>query len=138
MNRKDYALEVIYGTSRGQDTYGWNIVSLRDNWEHKKRYRTCGGGYDMLGTVFAYWLQENYMDRIKAKLKPIDYDVENTDRQVREYGFFKKGESYWLDGACGFDCLKSIAIKVGLEVRSNYNQRRKCTDYIFVRDTLAE
>lgn len=46
-------LYVTWGTSRGADTYGYTTCSLRDR-SGKKYASTCGGGYDMFGTVLAH------------------------------------------------------------------------------------
>lgn len=57
-----HTLIITYGTSRGRDTYGYTLVTLREN--GTKKASTCGGGYDMRGTVFADWLQQVYQERL--------------------------------------------------------------------------
>ncbi len=68
-------LVVKWTISKGRDTYGWNIVTLIDG---KDKYKTNGGGYDMMGTVFAQWLWKNYSDKIIETIK---------DRKEKFYGF---------------------------------------------------
>ena len=45
-----------YGTSRGRDTYGYNIVTLTSSAQGKK-FRCMGGGYDMHGQVLGEYVQ---------------------------------------------------------------------------------
>lgn len=58
-------LDLSWSTSRGRDTYGWNICRLDDT-STGKRYRCNGGGYDMAGTVFADWMQATYQQELRA------------------------------------------------------------------------
>lgn len=144
MKRTDYTLEIRWTVSRGRETEGWNICTLQDTWDSKSKHKTCGGGYDMQGTVFAKWLEANFLDRIKAACKPISYDLHDEEYRKQNsdgscsYGFFTRNGKYWLDGACGFDCMRTIAKMAGLEVKTHWNERKKITDFIFVTDTLRE
>jgi rubredoxin len=62
-------IEIIWGTSRGRNTYGYTTCTLREN---GKRIAACnGGGYDMRGTVLGNWLTYAYRDRLLA-LRPQD------------------------------------------------------------------
>jgi hypothetical protein len=103
-------LELKYTTSKGRETYGWNIVSLIDG---DKRFKTCGGGYDMIGTVLADWLQANYYDKL-LPLNPLEY-----------YGIFKTYDrkGIRLDGACGLDCIQKIAKAIGVSVQTVYKPK---------------
>ena len=56
-------LAVRWSTSRGRDTYGYNICSVTDQ-ATSKRYSCNGGGYDMLGTSFGEWLTETYQNAL--------------------------------------------------------------------------
>jgi hypothetical protein len=104
-------LEIRYTTSKARDTCGWNVVTLIDG---NKRYQTCGGGYDMIGTVFGDWLQANFYDKLKA-LNPSEY-----------YGLFRSKqykpeyEKLWLDGGCGLSSITTIAEAIGLNVKTIY------------------
>ncbi len=57
-------LSLSWGTSRGRETYGYNIARLVDT-STGKRFRCTGGGYDMQGTVFGEWLQETYQPALQ-------------------------------------------------------------------------
>jgi hypothetical protein len=119
MNEK--TLTIKWTTSRGRETQGYNICTV---WDGDKAYRCSGGGYDMLGTSFAYWLQANYMPRIIERLKP------HEDRQDEWYGFFKRGDKYFLDGACGISSIEKIAKDIGLRIQIICNRKGHRTHMI--------
>tara|TARA_R110000868_G_scaffold171824_4_gene407616 strand:+ start:260 stop:700 length:441 start_codon:yes stop_codon:yes gene_type:complete len=117
-------LSFKYTTSKGRDTYGYNIVTLYAN--GNKVARTCGGGYDMRGTVLANYIKDNYLERLKT-LKgnhgSLDdgsvfyglmfYNAINNKRQKT----YDNGCLISLDGACGENAIVRIseAIDVHLE-----------------------
>lgn len=108
-------------TSRGRDTYGYNLVSLEDTSTGKK-YRTCGGGYDMLGTVLGKWLKDSkYWDNIC--LLPTQHG--SSDPNKGYYGLTNYGGKRGIDGACGFSCMVNIARAVGLDVQTVYSRDKK-------------
>ena len=52
------ALKFKYTTSKGRDSYGYNICSL---WvDGEKQASTCGGGYDMKGTALGNWMARKF------------------------------------------------------------------------------
>lgn len=111
-------LKLKHSVSRASDTYGYNIIKLADC---DKDYKTVGGGYDMIGTVFGMWLSDKYMDRIKENVIPTvysDVDGKRVITQSDTYGFFKHEQegTYWLDGGCGMESMIRIAEKIGLIV----------------------
>lgn len=101
-------LIIKWTISKGRDTYGYNICTL---WDGDKAYRCNGGGYDMLGTVFANWLFANYKESIINACKPATQTDKGYDGF---YGFFHRNDNYYLDGACGFSCMELIAKAIGL------------------------
>lgn len=117
------SLEITWTISKARETYGWNRVTLHD---HGKKYATCGGGYDMLGTVFADWLMSNYRDKI----------IQLTSHQDGGfYGLNRYSTGAWhLDGGCGLDCVKTIANAIGLDVQSIWNERKKTTTHFIVME----
>lgn len=107
--------EIRWTVSRGRDTYGYNICSLWIN--GKKAYSCNGGGYDMVGTCFGEWLQDNALDEIK-KLSTVDFygisfycQAENKRHQT-----YQDGDSVTLDGACGFSSMQRIATACGYTI----------------------
>lgn len=118
-------LTITYGTSRGAETYGYGLVTLREN--GKKKASACGGGYDMRGTVFANWLEIEYQAQLRNKLRHKTryiYREGGDGFKAREgkntlYGstlYADTGEVK-LDGGCGFDSIRRIAEAIGLSVR---------------------
>lgn len=112
-------LKIKFSVSRGRETYGWNIISL---WDKGTKYSTCGGGYDMTGSVFGQWLTANYLEEIISKLKPHE--------EGGLYGFHRYKDKYRLDGACGLDSMITIAKAIGLGVQCCYH--KNCIDSIIV------
>jgi hypothetical protein len=125
-------LKLSWTTSRGADTYGWNICRLDDN-RTGKRYKTMGGGYDMIGKVLGDWLQDNYQEQLKRLIPASIWDVD-----AKQFYDVRTSESYYglshnnssgsvlrasLDGACGRECMIRIAKAVGLEVDYELNRR---------------
>lgn len=123
-------LVLSWATSKGRDTYGYNICRLDDR-NNGKRYRTIGGGYDMMGTVFGEWLQENYqneLQNIKARAHYIS-DENGTQANPRPDSFYgmrwKSDNTVSLDGDCGIESMIKIAEAIGLEVERNYINKGK-------------
>lgn len=131
-----HTLTVSRSTSRGRDTYGYAIVSVQDS-QTGKRYRTCGGGYDMLGTAFGEWLASAHQERLKGigHLAGSYYSKAGGYQSHRnEYGNPARGYYYGmtrnddtgritLDGACGLRCMLDIASAIGLTVETANNRR---------------
>ena len=57
-----YILKYGYGTSKGRDSYGYNIVRLKV--DDIIASRTCGGGYDMRGTVLGDWIASEFKEEL--------------------------------------------------------------------------
>jgi hypothetical protein len=127
-------LSITWAVSRGRDTYGYNICRLDDR-NNGKRYRTNGGGYDMIGTVFGDWLADNYQDRLKHITPHSIWDSENKKPvncesvPNRSYGctHYIDGKGYFLkavlDGACGINSMIKLAEDIGLEVQWESNRK---------------
>lgn len=115
-------LKFKYTTSRGQETYGYNICSLYV--DGKKRYSTCGGGYDMKGTVLGQYMKANFFEDIKK----LSGNTGSMDDGTGHYGLlyykdidgkrtsiknYEDGAVMYLDGACGFRSMESILYAIG-------------------------
>lgn len=151
-------LTLSWSTSKGRDTHGYNICRLdtpqhridyKDaNWAFKpaRRFSCMGGGYDMVGTVFADWLEDRYQDRLlKIKHRIACHILEGGKRAQTDSGlyggtYFTAGEHSCgneyvsLDGACGFRSIETIAAAIGVSATRNSNARGKLigimiTDY---------
>ena len=123
-------LEFKWSVSRGRDTYGYNIVSIWENGE--KVATTCGGGYDMKGTVFGQWLQDNYQDKLMNIPKhtyPLNgseakgyygltfYDAEGALSATRK----PESVGVRLNGMCGIGSMSIIAEAIGLRLTSSWS-----------------
>lgn len=123
-------LDLKWTVSRGRDTYGYNIATLTDR-NTSKRYRTCGGGYDMTGTVFGQWLTETHQERL-LKLKPesVPYTGSRTQHPTL-YGLFFKTDTgaAYCDGGCGIESMLRIAETIGLSVEKTHTKRGRCDGF---------
>ena len=144
MSEQATVLSVSWGVSRGRDTYGYNICRLDDQ-ATGKRYRCMGGGYDMVGTVFGDWLQDRYQDRLR-EISPEAYYVYNVENEGQElttnrdglYGMYRYEDgSVRLDGGCGLEAMRQIAIALGLELQRTHDRRGNTTGWV-VTDARGE
>lgn len=129
-NYESTTLEFKRSTSRGRDTYGYNIVTLYA--DGVKVARCMGGGYDMKGTVLGDYIQDRFQTELLAIRKRANYAF----RKNGEPKLFKTHnlnalygmtfyESYRdekghgvrpnvvLDGACGWDSMIRILEAIG-------------------------
>lgn len=118
-------LVLSWSISKGASTFGYNICRLDDR-NNGHRFRTVGGGYDMIGTVFGQWLETYYQKElleIKNKADRI-YDSGLCDNTVTDsfYGmtYNVKSNTVSLDGACGIESMMRIADAIGLDVQRDY------------------
>lgn len=115
MNVQTNFLSITWSTSRGRDTYGYNICRL-DSSNTGRRYRCNGGGYDMVGTVVADWLCAEHQTRLTAL----------HNRRASEHG------------ACGIESVRQIAEAVGISMSSVVNRRGHVTGYMVTDYGSAE
>lgn len=136
MNR---TLSMTVGTSRGQDTYGYTIVTLIDGLTGEK-FRAMGGGYDMRGTVLGEWfthclktntfLRQAFAKGVAKMLKeyPEDrlYGLNMKTRKGTE-GWVKArlnreilNSEFHLDGACGTNLIEEFIKCTGLNIKGQY------------------
>ena len=109
-------LVLSWSVSKGRDTYGYNICRLDDR-NNGKRYRTMGGGYDMIGTVFGDWLETCYQEELMQIKDQSDrfYNERHYLNDNSEKGTFygmtynKVKDCVSLDGACGIESIIRIA-----------------------------
>lgn len=123
-------LHFKWTTSRGRDTYGYNICTLLVDGE--KVGKTCGGGYDMQGTVLAQWLQNEYQQQLQEHFKKEMSEV--TYKDYAAYSGYKSINGFYgaqisgpegkplritLDGGCGFNSIEHIANAIGIFLKWN-------------------
>ena len=143
-------LRIGHGTSRGRDTYGYNIVSLTDemSWP-TRRFRCMGGGYDMIGTVLAEWMTETHQDKL-LPLADRAYYVSGTEPGVTVsddpdafYGMwrYEYGNAVpiapirvALDGGCGVESIQRIIKAAGLALTRTHDKRGNTTGWLVAGD----
>jgi hypothetical protein len=129
-------LTLSWSTSRGRDTYGYNICKLTT--PGGKTYKTMGGGYDMVGTVLADWLCDVHQDRLRGLSERAYYDYKGNPEpgaDVRRdglYGLVRAGSGVMrVDGACGVDSVVRIAEAAGVRIkRASWDKRGNTTAYL--------
>jgi hypothetical protein len=133
-------LTVTWSVSRGRETYGYNICRL-DDYDTGQRYRALGGGYDIVGTVFADWLTECYQPRLVEISERASSVWCNGSRQHRDsadalYGmtFNETSKRVLLDGACGLGSVFRVAEAIGLTVQATASRRGRTTGFA-INDT---
>jgi len=138
------ALRIKYTISRGRDTYGYNLVTLYV--DGKKHNRTCGGGYDMTGTVLGEYLTQEYPDRLKEL--PANYGSLDTKDGFYGLGFYSKtenkrhntyqdGDSVYVDGACGQNAVKEITKAIGLDLEYSHGFSTKDVTAYYLTDNRS-
>jgi hypothetical protein len=127
MNNPKYThLSLSWSVSRGKDTYGYNICRLDDS-NTGKRFKCSGGGYDMVGTVFAQWLMDTYPIELCGLNIHANHFVSKTEGSVsnpngKYYAarYYVDENRMYIDGACGLDSILEIAKAIGLDVQREY------------------
>ena len=121
-------LALKWTLSRAAETYGYNVVTLTGS---RRSFRTVGGGYDMVGSVFAQWLACAYPERLAA-IADRAHNVHTPGRSGHErsdvpasvslYGLTRTAgtSAVHLDGGCGLESMRAIAQAIGVEVQSVY------------------
>lgn len=128
-----HRLELYVSTSRGQDTYGWTIVGLVD--ENGTRFRTCGGGYDMRGTVLGDYFTSEHQAALQdlvagLDLEPCNYAVEGYKKSPAHYGLTVNPQGQVsLDGGCGINCIESIIRACGYGIDYAVDRRGNVKTY---------
>jgi hypothetical protein len=138
------SMALTWSKSRGRDTYGWNIARL-DSRDSGKRYRTCGGGYDMIGTVLGQYVENELQDKLRELVHSINGLLVDAGYTVP--GYRKINDLYGLtvapnghvqiDGACGVDCVIRIIEALGLEVQRTYTKKGHPTGF-FVSEVIED
>lgn len=131
MTTYDYLarLDITWSISRGRETYGYNICRL-DDAHTGKRYRCSGGGYDMVGTVLADYLQDVFQSELlkisKRAASSYNSKTRKTKRNEKNrlYGmtFYPVENKVVIDGACGISTVIEIARAIGLSTEKTYRK----------------
>ena len=106
-----------WASSNKNNVYGYKTCSLYVN--GKKVISTNGVGYDMAGTCFGKWLENQF----QSELKNLD--------ETSYSGISKNNDVVHLDGRAGFDKMVKIANAIGYNMFRADNGSRKQEFYIF-------
>ena len=134
---KIHRLDLSWAISKGRDTYGLNIARLDDSISGK-RYRTCGTGYDMIGTVLADWFEDQYQNKlielVQSNVDKLEVYSAACPAWQKVKGFY--GMTYHpnenrvsLDGACGVESILCIIEACGFEVQRSRNKKGHTTAF---------
>ena len=138
-NWKFNTLNFKWTVSKGRDTYGYNICTLRDMGGNKIA-STYGGGYDMQGAVLGNFINSYFSNELKkltadrggtfARFKHNAgfYGLTHYNPKAKSWSrrYLKRAKEHtrsYVDGACGFDCMRRILAKIGFKM--NFVQERK-------------
>lgn len=132
-----HVLDVTYGISRGRDTYGYNIVTIRER-GRAGRWSCNGVGHGLLGTCFGEWLQDTYQDELQAlpvALVDAWYSVRGWTRAMGLNGltYSPEGKAV-LVGGCGLSSMIRIAERLGLHVRKDLDRKGRELGFTVTRE----
>ena len=114
-------LALSWGVSRGRETYGYSIRRLTDT-DTGRVYRTCGGGYDMTGTVLGKWLADRYAAELTALVSsprrrtPLGSTGWQSVDGPGGLSISPDGKIR-VDGMVGESAMRDVAAALGLEIR---------------------
>ena len=109
-------LAFTYGTSRAENSYGYNLVTLKGVVGNESKYRECGGGYCMIGSAMGQFIQDQFGEAL----------MELTGQCENFYGFSFRNGKIQVDGACGENCMEKILKNLlGYEISYEYKRDRK-------------
>lgn len=114
---------VRFGTSRGQDTYGWTTCTLTVDGKGR-RASCCGGGYSLAGACLGEWLERDFTDQLRgldlgrlAKAGINTYGLSFWDRdRSRDLSRWKEGATLHVQGACGEQSMENILRTLGYDL----------------------
>jgi len=142
-NWRFQTLTFNWTTSRARNSYGYNICTLRD-FNGDKIASTCGGGYDMKGTVLGDMINKYFTHELKklvANSGSLDtpsgyYGLShyNTKAKTSKRRFLKRASSNtktYVDGGCGFDSMRRILEKIGFKMQF-VKETKNSSTYILI------
>jgi hypothetical protein len=122
-------LHLKWTTSKARDTYGWNRLTGKAQLTPSTaaKYVTCGGGYDMIGTVIGDFITDQYQAELRQYADTLTrepYGCTTHYKFAESYGMFARPDgSIYIDGACGQESVRRIAESAGLEMHFTYSKR---------------
>ena len=117
-------LNYKWTTSRGRDTYGYNICTLRVYGEAVAR--CCGGGYDMEGSCLGEFVTAIFKPELIELAKQAVHGHGYSDgREYGCYGLISWSDDpahVYIDGGCGTteNILRHFGYRIRYQSRHNY------------------
>jgi len=115
---QNWKLETLFfkwTTSKGVNTFGYHICTLKDK-RGNKINSNCGGGYDMKGTALGDFINEYFYDQIRKLDASKFYGLTHYGKNYKRLKHASKlGKSY-VDGGCGFSSMSRILEKIGFSL----------------------
>lgn len=137
-NTKPLLLTFKHTTSKGRDTYGYNICTL---YVDGLKVSSCkGGGYDMQGTALGMYLTREYQTQLMT-IASRAYTVSTQSkgmwwvREKNESGLYgmellkpqRLAAHVVLDGGCGQSSIEQIAKAAGITLTSTITRKTRNT-----------
>lgn len=111
-------LYFVWSVSRGKDTYGHNICTLREGFKRIKISSTCGGGYSMCGTVLADFIKLHFNEELKKLNSEDFYGLSFWNPETKKHcKRYRQGNKICLNGVCGFESMQAILNKIGFKLK---------------------
>ena len=128
------SLSVKWTSSKAQNTYGYNICTVIND-DNGERFKCLGGGYDMLGTSLANFIQKEYQTELMQNSdKAYTLYIDQALQQNKKEGFYgmsySRNDAHYsyvsLDGACGISSIERLINEVlGLTLERVHSRDRK-------------
>ena len=107
---KDLNIIARWSTSRATDSYGENVITVRNSDTNQKLSGCSGGGYDLENTAICDAICNVYAMELVAIFKDISLD-HNPDF----YGFSRTSRGFvTVDGGCGDGATRKLLIALKL------------------------
>jgi macrodomain Ter protein organizer (MatP/YcbG family) len=109
----------------------WKMTTLKFKWGKSGSHRcrlldrndnqlgvAGGGGYDKKGHAFGQWINTMFQSELKKLNSEEFYGLNhyNSNRKPRFQKYASKHTKTYVDGACGFDCMRRIIEKIGFSL----------------------
>ena len=108
----------------------WRLSTLHFQWsrsgvcrlyDFRKNYtglNASGYGYDKSGTVLGQFLMSHFGDELKKLSSKDFYGLTHYDKKYHKYRVKPTPNTKtYVDGACGFNCMRDILLKIGFRMR---------------------
>ena len=131
-NWKLKTLITKFSTSYARDSYGYTICTLKDS-RNNKISSTCGGGYDMRGTVLGHLINKYFYNEIRKLNSDDFYGLTHYGKNYRHLKNASKFGTSHVDGGCGWESMVRILNKIGFDVKYLTETKKSTTYQLTIR-----